>query len=227
MFICCNIWCLGKFYKTFLLRILQPFWILLFFIGRSWWPWNTSEVPTSRSPCHYRGDEVHHGFEPRILQERCPTTVDSRKLPNSCKGRFRCFKIAWVHSILLLAPGGHPFDLSPGWDRGSGRSRRTLRKPTNSKLTRLFQFFYCYTGAVSFFAYIVQKNLSLLCCSVSKNLTFESMMFWCISNMFFCLACSGIHTKHQWFPKKIIKIFQKTKSVSQKNYKIYKNQKKL
>ena len=33
--------------------------------------------------------------------------------------------------------------------------------------------------------------------------------------------------KAPMIPKKIIKIFQKTKSVSQKNYKIYKNQKKL
>ena len=168
---------------------------------------------------------MHHGFEPRILQERCPTTVDSRKLPNSCKGRFRCFKIAWVRSILLLAPGGHPFDLSPGWDRGSGRSRRTLRKPTNSQLTRLFQFFYCYTGAVSFLR-ILSKKIFLYYVVVCQKISHSNQ--WCFDvfqTCFFCLACSGIHTKHQWFPKKIIKIFQKTKSVSQKNYKIYKNQK--
>ena len=134
----------------------------LFFKGRSGRSWNTSEVPTSRSPCHYRGDEVHHGFEPWILQERCPTTVDSRKLPNSCKGRFRCFKIAWVRSILLLAPGGHPFDLSPGWDRGSGRSRRTLRKPTNSQLTRLFQFFTVIQVLYHFCVYCPKKSFFIM-----------------------------------------------------------------
>ena len=103
--------------------------------------------------------------------------------------------------------------------------KKNSQKTHKQQINKTFSIFLLLYGCCIIFAYIVQKNLSLLCCSVSKNLTFESMMFWCISNMFFCLACSGIHTKHQWFPKKIIKIFQKTKSVSQKNYKIYKNQK--
>ena len=121
----------------------------LFFKGRSGWPWDTSEVPTTRSTSYYRGDEGHHGFESRILQERRSTTVDSREIPSSWK--FRCFKLAGVHPILLLEPGGSPFDLSPGWDRGSGRWRRTLRKPINSKLTRCFSIFLLLYGCCIIF----------------------------------------------------------------------------
>ena len=51
------------------------------------------------------------------------------------------------------------------------------------------------------------------------------MMLWCISNMFFCRGMFWNPNKAAMIHKKIIKIFQKTKSVSQKNYKIYKNQK--
>ena len=43
--------------------------------------------------------------------------------------------------------------------------------------------------------------------------------------MFFCRGMFWNPNKAAMIHKKIIKIFQKTKSVSQKNYKIYKNQK--